>query len=74
MMSATHYRLDNLAAIVDRNHLQQGATTEETNDLEPLADKARAFGFRRARDRRPRLRRDPGASSPPPPSPDARPW
>lgn len=45
MMCAAHYGLDNLTAVVDRNHLQQGATTEETMDLEPLADKARAFGF-----------------------------
>lgn len=46
MMCASHYRLDNLTAVVDRNHLQQGATTEATMDLEPLAEKARAFGFR----------------------------
>jgi transketolase len=45
MMCAAHYGLDGLTAVVDRNHLQQGATTEETMDLEPLADKARAFGF-----------------------------
>jgi len=45
MMCASHYKLDNLTAVVDRNHLQQGATTEDTMDLEPLADKARAFGF-----------------------------
>jgi len=45
MMCAAHYKLDNLTAVVDRNHLQQGATTEDTSDLEPLADKARAFGF-----------------------------
>lgn len=45
MMCAAHYKLDNLVAVVDRNHLQQGATTEETMELEPLADKARAFGF-----------------------------
>ncbi len=45
MMCAAHYKLDNLTAVVDRNHLQQGATTEATMDLEPLADKARAFGF-----------------------------
>lgn len=45
MMCAAHYQLDNLTAVVDRNHLQQGATVEETMDLEPLADKARAFGF-----------------------------
>jgi len=46
MMCATHYGLENLTAVVDRNHLQQGATTEATMDLEPLAAKARAFGFR----------------------------
>ena len=31
--------------IVDRNRLQQGATTRETNDLDPLDAKAAAFGF-----------------------------
>jgi transketolase len=46
MMCAAHYKLDNLTAVVDRNHLQQGATTEDTMELEPLADKARAFGFK----------------------------
>jgi len=45
MMCAAHYKLDNLTAVVDRNHLQQGATTEATMDLEPLTDKAKAFGF-----------------------------
>lgn len=44
-MAAAHYRLDNLIAIVDRNGLQQGARTEETNALEPLADKWAAFGW-----------------------------
>lgn len=45
MMCAAHHGLDNLVAVVDRNHLQQGATVEETMDLEPLGDKARAFGL-----------------------------
>lgn len=45
MMTAAHYRLEHLTAIVDRNRLQQGARVAETNDLEPLADKARAFGW-----------------------------
>ena len=31
--------------MVDRNRLQQGARTEDTNSLEPLADKWRAFGW-----------------------------
>ena len=44
-MSAGHYRLGSLTAIVDRNRFQQGAGTEATNQLEPLADKWRAFGW-----------------------------
>jgi len=44
-MAGAHYGLDNLIAIVDRNGLQQGARTEETNALEPLADKWVAFGW-----------------------------
>jgi transketolase len=44
-MAAGHRGLANLTAIVDRNRLQQGARTEETNRLEPLADKWRAFGW-----------------------------
>ena len=45
LMFAAQQKLDNLCAVVDRNHLQQGATTEDTNDLAPLDDKARAFGW-----------------------------
>ena len=44
-MCAGHRRLDNLIAIVDRNRLQQGARTEDTNQLEPLADRWRSFGW-----------------------------
>jgi transketolase len=44
-MTASHYGLANLTAIVDRNRLQQGARTEETKQLEPLADKWISFGF-----------------------------
>ena len=44
-MTAAHYGLASLTAVVDRNRLQQGAGTEETKQLEPLADKWRAFGF-----------------------------
>jgi transketolase len=44
-MCAGHRRLDNLTAIIDRNRLQQGARTEDTNQLEPLADRGRAFGW-----------------------------
>ncbi|HWU04689.1 MAG TPA: transketolase [Novosphingobium sp.] len=44
-MTAGHRKLANLTLIVDRNRLQQGAPTEETVSLEPLADKWRAFGW-----------------------------
>ena len=44
-MSAAHFQLDRLTVIVDRNGLQQGAGTEETVALEPLAERWRAFGF-----------------------------
>ena len=44
-MAAGHRGLGNITAIVDRNRFQQGAGTEATNRLEPLADKFRAFGW-----------------------------
>lgn len=44
IMSAAHYRLENLTLVVDRNLLQQGAPTEDTNALDPLADRLAAFG------------------------------
>ena len=44
-MFAGHRGLGNLTVIVDRNRLQQGARTEDTVTLEPLADKWRAFGW-----------------------------
>jgi transketolase len=45
IMSAAHHGLDNLVAIVDRNRLQQGARTEDTNGLDPLDQKFAAFGW-----------------------------
>jgi transketolase len=44
-MAASQYGLTNLVATVDRNRLQQGARTEDTNHLEPLAEKWAAFGW-----------------------------
>ncbi len=44
-MSAAHYKLDNLTAIVDRNGLQISGRTEDVMRLEPLAAKFTAFGF-----------------------------
>jgi transketolase len=45
-MAASQYKLGNLVATVDRNRLQQGARTEDTNGLDPLSDKWAAFGWR----------------------------
>lgn len=45
-MSAPNHRIDNLTAIVDYNHLQSGGSVENINDLHPLADKWRSFGWK----------------------------
>lgn len=45
IMTAAHHELSNLCLVIDRNMLQQGARVEDTNSLEPLGDKLRAFGF-----------------------------
>lgn len=45
MMFAAHHKLDNLVAIIDYNKLQSLTTVDETLRVEPLADKARAFGW-----------------------------
>jgi transketolase len=45
VMAAAHYGLNNLCVIVDRNGIQQGAPTESTMRMEPLADRFRAFGW-----------------------------
>lgn len=44
-MSAAHFKLDNLTAIIDRNMLQLGDRTENIMSLEPLDEKFKAFGF-----------------------------
>jgi len=43
VLFAPHHRLDNLIAIVDYNKIQSFGTVKEVLDLEPLADKWRAF-------------------------------
>jgi transketolase len=45
MMFAAHHRLDNLFSIIDYNKLQSLTTVDKTLRIEPLADKARAFGW-----------------------------
>ncbi len=44
-MLASHYKLDNLTAIVDRNYFQIDGTTEYIMSLEPFNEKWRAFGW-----------------------------
>lgn len=44
-MSAAHYKLDNLIAIVDRNMLQISGATEEVMALNCLEDKWKSFGW-----------------------------
>jgi transketolase len=44
-MSASKHRLRNLTVMVDYNKIQSAGATREILDLEPLADKWRAFGF-----------------------------
>jgi transketolase len=44
-MFAAHHRLDNLVAIVDRNHIQINGTTERVMRLEPLREKWESFGW-----------------------------
>jgi transketolase len=44
-MSAAHFKLDNLIAILDRNKLQLDGPTEQIMSLEPIPDKWQAFGW-----------------------------
>ena len=44
-LCAGKHRLSNLTAVIDYNKLQSAGPTREIQDLEPLADKWRAFNF-----------------------------
>lgn len=44
-MAAAHHKLYNLLAIVDRNHVQIDGKVSDVMEIEPLADKWRAFGW-----------------------------
>lgn len=44
-MSAAHIELDNLCAIVDWNGVQLDGTTKEVMNVDPVADKFRAFNW-----------------------------
>src|SRR5437588_9520627 len=45
VLFAPHHRLDNLVCIVDYNKIQSFGSVKEVLDLEPFADKWRAFGW-----------------------------
>jgi len=45
VLFAPHHTLDNLVAIVDYNKIQSFGTVKQVLDLEPLAEKWRAFGW-----------------------------
>lgn len=46
VMFAAKYRLSNLVAILDRNHIQIDGTTEDVMPLTSVAERYRAFGWR----------------------------
>jgi transketolase len=45
ILSASHYKLDNLCAILDYNKLQITASTAEVMNTEPIASKLKSFGW-----------------------------
>ena len=45
ILFASHHKLNNLIAIIDRNKLQSLKSTEETLKLEPLTNKFESFGW-----------------------------
>jgi len=44
-MSAAHYNLDNITAIIDRNGLQIDGKISDVMEIEPLKDKWQSFGW-----------------------------
>ncbi|MBF0122599.1 MAG: transketolase [Candidatus Omnitrophica bacterium] len=44
-MTAAHYKLDNICAIVDYNKVQENGLISDIKGLEPLADKWKSFGW-----------------------------
>jgi transketolase len=44
-MSGSHYKLDNVVAIIDRNKLQISGSTEDVMSLEPMRGRWEAFGW-----------------------------
>ena len=44
-MSATHFKIDNLCALIDFNGLQIDGAVREVMNIEPLLEKWKAFGW-----------------------------
>lgn len=44
-MSASHYKLDNLTIIIDKNRLEIDGFVKDVMNIDPLSDKLEAFGF-----------------------------
>ncbi|MGE5572802.1 MAG: transketolase [Bacteroidota bacterium] len=44
-LAASHFKLDNITAVIDRNGLQLDGVTEDIMGIEPLGEKWRAFGW-----------------------------
>jgi transketolase len=44
-MTSSHYKIDNLCGIVDRNGLQIDGPVKEIMDIDPLPNKWKAFGW-----------------------------
>jgi transketolase len=44
-MSASHFKLDNICAIIDKNRLQIDGWVEDVMNIDPLAEKYAAFGW-----------------------------
>lgn len=45
VMAASHFKLDNLCAVIDFNGLQIDGAVEEILNINPIADKYKAFGW-----------------------------
>ncbi len=45
-MTSSHYKLDNVCAIVDYNKVQENGPTNQIKNLEPLAQKWESFGWK----------------------------
>ena len=45
LMAGGHYKLNNLVCILDKNQLQMTGNTRQIMNIDPVADKVRAFGW-----------------------------